>query len=399
MAIQRPKLKFLRGTTYIIDQSDSSNAGHPLRFTADSGATEYTTGVTATGTPGQAGAKTTFVVPNDAPENMMYYCTAHGIGMGQKIKIVTNPSIPSTKWYGDRALVSAGLISNYPNTDARNQIEYFDITTNSNSSLFGELFATRYNHGSLSDETRAVFAGGNDVAGNNLNSIEYITSSTTGNGSDFGDLYATRVQLAGVSNGTRGIFASHDYSPDMEHITIQTTGNGSDFGDLSNNVLQNSSMSGTDGTYGLFAGGLTWAPVFYDVIQYVTISTAGNTQDFGDLSVARGVSQTSIANDNRVCFAGGNSTATSTNSDVIDYVVASTPGNATDLGNLSIAMRYLSGTNNGTTVVVVGGSNDNGTTFRNDIQKFTIDIAGNASDFGDLAVAVQKNSSTSANAS
>ena len=86
MAIQRPKLKFQRGTTYIIDQSDSSNAGHPLRFTADSGATEYTTGVTVTGTPGQAGAKTTFVVPNNAPTNLMYYCSNHGIGMGNKMK-------------------------------------------------------------------------------------------------------------------------------------------------------------------------------------------------------------------------------------------------------------------------------------------------------------------------
>ena len=227
-----------------------------------------------------------------------------------------------------------------------------------------------------------------------------MTSSTTGNALDFGTLDATRSYLAGVSDGTRGIFASMDYSHGMEYITIQTTGNGTDFGDFINSmILYQSAMSGTDGTYGLFAGGLTWAPVFYDEIEYVTISTTGNAQDFGDLSVARGVSQTSIANDNRVCFAGGHAGGpTGTNSDVIDYVVASTPGNATDLGNLSIAMRYLSGTNNGTTGVVVGGSNDNGTTFRNDIQKFTIDTTGNASDFGDLLQAVQKNSSTSANA-
>ena len=66
MAIQRPKLKFKRGNTYVIDQSDSSNANHPLRFTADSGATEYTHGVTITGTPGQAGATVTFNVPDDA---------------------------------------------------------------------------------------------------------------------------------------------------------------------------------------------------------------------------------------------------------------------------------------------------------------------------------------------
>ena len=87
MAILRPKLKLERGKTYVIDQSDATNATHPFKFTADSGTSEYTSGVTATGTPGQAGAKTTFVVPGNAPDNMMYYCTAHGIGMGQKIKI------------------------------------------------------------------------------------------------------------------------------------------------------------------------------------------------------------------------------------------------------------------------------------------------------------------------
>ena len=96
MAILRPKLKLIRGKTYVIDQNDSSNATHPFKFTADSGATEYTSGITATGTPGQAGANTTFVVPGDAPDNMMYYCTTHGIGMGQKVKIIGTAPVTYT---------------------------------------------------------------------------------------------------------------------------------------------------------------------------------------------------------------------------------------------------------------------------------------------------------------
>ena len=96
MAILRPKLKLIRGKTYVIDQSDSSNATHPFKFTADSGVSEYTSGVTATGTPGQAGAKTTFIVPGNAPDNLMYYCTTHGIGMGQKIKIIGTAPVTYT---------------------------------------------------------------------------------------------------------------------------------------------------------------------------------------------------------------------------------------------------------------------------------------------------------------
>ena len=88
--VANPTLTFVRGNTYVFDVSDGTNANHPLRF-KDGYGTSFTTGVTASGTEGQANATVTIVSGDSTPSALRYYCTVHGNGMGNTID-VNNPN-------------------------------------------------------------------------------------------------------------------------------------------------------------------------------------------------------------------------------------------------------------------------------------------------------------------
>ena len=75
-------LNLVPGQTYRFDQSDSSNSGHPIRFSTTSDGTHnsgsaYTTNVSSVGTPGQSGAYTLITIPSNGPSNLYYYCANH----------------------------------------------------------------------------------------------------------------------------------------------------------------------------------------------------------------------------------------------------------------------------------------------------------------------------------
>ena len=85
---QKPVITMKRGSTYIFNQSHSSNVNHPLRIKSDAGGQQTTvnagtlgTDATVTYTPAYPGA------PND----LRYYCTSHGNNMGNTITM-NNPN-------------------------------------------------------------------------------------------------------------------------------------------------------------------------------------------------------------------------------------------------------------------------------------------------------------------
>mgnify|MGYP001186657353 CR=1 FL=1 len=87
--VTNPVLTMKRASTYIFNQSDATNANHPLRIKSDAGGSQTTT---VSGTPGQAGATVTYqpAYPT-APNDLRYYCSVHGNGMGNTITM-NNPN-------------------------------------------------------------------------------------------------------------------------------------------------------------------------------------------------------------------------------------------------------------------------------------------------------------------
>ena len=87
-----------------------------------------------------------------------------------------------------------------------------------------------------------------------------------------------------TGTGTRGIFGSGEapHGNTIDFLTISTFGDSTDFGDLTQDRRSGGSM-GSSETRGLFAGGQHPSPfTFFNIIDFVTIASAGNATDFGD---------------------------------------------------------------------------------------------------------------------
>ena len=187
----------------------------------------------------------------------------------------------------------------------------------------------------------------------------------------------------------RGVFAGGNLSPaprvnTIEYITIATTGNSNDFGDLTG--AKNRGASCASATRGIFANGIVDPGSAVNTIDYITISATGNAFDFGDISSSRGDTAddnrfgiTGCSNNTRGIFSGGYSPVISTS---IDFINIASLGNSILFGELTQRRRDATSLSSPTRGIIIGGYN--GPASQNIMDYVTISTTGNAIDFGDI---------------
>ena len=250
---EAPFLTLTPGRTYVFDQADNSNSGHPLRFYLEADkTTAYTTGVTTNGTAGSAGAYTQIVVSDTTPQILHYMCSSHA-SMGNSVQ--TNSNIASTA----KTLATARTIGGV-SFDGSANINLAGVNAAGNQDTSGTAaVATAITIADESSDTTcfplfATAATGNLGAksGSNLtfNSssgaltatsfVGALTGNVTGNASGSAATVTGAAQSAITSLGTlTSLGISGNLTVDTNTLHVDATNNRVGIGNASPNSLLN----------------------------------------------------------------------------------------------------------------------------------------------------------------
>lgn len=135
-------------------------------------------------------------------------------------------------------------------TGDQSSITYFTAMSPGNASNFGNLTGQASYTGSSYNESRAMRHGG--YAPSRTNIIDYVDFMTTGNATDQGDLLSVWRYSSGASNGPRAVNIGGDngqggagyYNDTIQYWSMDSTGQAQDFGNLTTGRNGGAGMSG-----------------------------------------------------------------------------------------------------------------------------------------------------------
>jgi hypothetical protein len=240
---------------------------------------------------------------------------------------------------GTRGVFAAGASPN--NTTNTNVIEYVTIQSKGNSIDFGVVTAARRNVAGTSSSTRMLIAGGysgSSPTPSTVNTVDYIEMHTLGDALDFGDLSMLSPQYAGgTMSPVRAVYfggtaTNVPKSEKIDFFNFASKGNSVTFGVLSSGGGTINGTQPSSNTRGVISG--PSQPERIKLIEYITIASEGNSVHFGDLTLERNGSG-SGGGGTRGFWAGGTGVSPSyTYVNIIDFVTISTTGNAEDFGDI-----------------------------------------------------------------
>ena len=163
---------------------------------------------------------------------------------------------------------------------------------------FGNLSDARRNGSAVSNQTRAVYCGGwkGSPSPTDINVIRLFHNGINRRCSRFWrfDLSLEFIGESAAGSSVRSIiFGGGIATPTpgtkintIQYVTISTTGDAQDFGDIN---VANRNIGCANSSTRIVAGGGQEGPVAVtnNAIQFVTIATTWKSQDFGDLTTAR----------------------------------------------------------------------------------------------------------------
>ena len=183
--------------------------------------------------------------------------------------------------------------------------------------------------------------------------------------------------------GTRMLIAGGYGSPSdtdvIQFTTISTLGNSQDFGDLNEDLYSLAACSSR--TRFVALGGYNAPSSIRNTIQFNTFASLGNATDFGDMLDTHYALE-ALSSETRGVFTFGSTPVANT----LEYITIASTGNSVDFADSTEGRKNLASCASSTRGLFVGGRNS-GNTITANIDQITISTQANAVDFGDLATA------------
>ena len=251
--------------------------------------------------------------------------------------LTTNKSNTSSTASRTRGLLMGGSNPNASPETFTNTMDFWSMSSSGNASDFGDLTSKASYVAATGNQTRAIRLGGTGPTPRQ-NIMDYVQIAHTGNAIDFGDAHNGGGGTSNITNSVRAINCGNLYPNNgynkLETFNISTTGNGIYFGDLGRVGNSEGMSGGGNAVRGLFAGGYIYPSGQTSIIEYINISSLGNSINFGNLTVAKSLGDSGASNSTRAVFGAGD-----TGTNVLEYINIMTTGDAVDFGDSTHA-RY-----------------------------------------------------------